>query len=80
MAELFFVLPMEFLQVQYAEKIRLFLEEHFDTIHILTFKERMFPEIEQESCLVYLANKFKEQPYINFKMLRVGFRFSVLLF
>ena len=65
---IFFVLPMEFLQVQYAEKIRLFLEEHFDTIHILTFKERMFPEIEQESCLVYLTNEFKKQPYINFKM------------
>lgn len=65
---IFFVLPMEFLQVQYAEKIRLFLEEHFDTIHILSFKERMFPEIEQESCLVYLTNEFKDQPYINFKM------------
>ncbi len=65
---IFFVLPMEFLQVQYAEKIRLFLEEHFDTIHILIFKERMFPEIEQESCLVYLTNEFKNQPYINFKM------------
>ncbi len=65
---IFFVLPMEFLQVQYAEKIRLFLEEHFDTIHILAFKERMFPEIEQESCLVYLTNEFKNQPYINFKM------------
>ena len=64
---IFFVLPMEFLQVQYAEKIRLFLEEHFDTIHILSFKERMFPEIEQESCLVYLTNEFKDQPYINFK-------------
>ena len=59
---------MEFLQVQYAEKIRLFLEEHFDTIHILSFKERMFPEIEQESCLVYLTNEFKNQPYINFKI------------
>lgn len=65
---IFFVLPMEFLQVQYAEKIRLFLEEHFDTIHILTFKERMFPEIEQESCLVYLTNEFKNHPYIFFKM------------
>ena len=65
---IFFVLPMEFLQVQYAEKIRLFLEEYFDTIHILSFKERMFPEIEQESCLVYLTNEFKNQPYINFKM------------
>lgn len=65
---IFFVLPMEFLQVQYAEGIRIFLEEHFDTIHILTFKEKMFPEIEQESCLVYLTNEFKNQPYINFKI------------
>lgn len=65
---IFFVLPMEFLQVQYAEKIRLFLEEHFDTIHILSFNERMFPEIEQESCLVYLTNEYKNQPYIYFKM------------
>lgn len=65
---IFFVLPKEFLQVQYAEKIRLFLEEHFDTIHILSFKERMFPEIEQESCLVYLTNEFNKQSYINFKI------------
>lgn len=65
---IFFVLPMEFLQVQYAEKIRLFLEERFDTIHILSFKERMFPEIEQESCLVYLTNECKKQPYIHFKI------------
>lgn len=65
---IFFVLPMEFLQVQYAKEIRLFLEEHFDTIHILSFNERMFPEIEQESCLVYLSNEFKNQPYIEFKM------------
>lgn len=65
---IFFVLPMEFLQVQYAEKIRLFLEEHFDTIHILSFKERMFPEIEQESCLVYLTNESRNQSYINFKI------------
>lgn len=65
---IFFVLPMEFLQVQYAEKIRLFLEKHFDTIHILSFKERMFPKIEQESCLVYLTNVSRNQPYINFEM------------
>lgn len=65
---IFFVLPMEFLQVQYAEKIRLFLEEHFDTIHILSFKERMFPEIEQESCLVYLTNELEKQSCIYFKI------------
>ncbi len=65
---IFFVLPLEFLQVQYAEKIRLFLEEHFDTIHILSFKERMFPKIEQEACLVYLTNEHRGQPYISFKI------------
>lgn len=65
---IFFVLPMEFLQVQYAEKIRLFLEKHFDTIHILSFKERMFPKIEQESCLVYLTNELKNESCINFKI------------
>lgn len=46
----------------------MFLEEHFDTIHILSFKERMFPKIEQESCLVYLTNELKKQPCINFKI------------
>jgi len=65
---IFFVLPMEFLQVQYAEKIRLFLEKNFNTIHILTFKERMFPEIEQESCLVYLTNELEQNSYIFFKI------------
>lgn len=65
---IFFVLPMEFLQVQYAEKIRLFLEEHFNTIHILMFKERMFPEIEQESCLVYLTNDLNSKPHISLKI------------
>ncbi|MDE6873004.1 MAG: Eco57I restriction-modification methylase domain-containing protein [Lachnospiraceae bacterium] len=65
---IFFVLPLEFLQVQYAEKIRLFLEERFNVIHILSFKERMFPEIEQESCLVYLTNEMENQPYINFEI------------
>ena len=30
---IFFVLPMEFLQVQYAEKLRSYLESKFNTIH-----------------------------------------------
>ena len=60
----FFVLPTEFLQVQYAEKLRGFLEKKFNTIHILSFEERMFPEIEQEACLVYLTNENQGLPYI----------------
>lgn len=63
----FFVLPTEFLQVQYAEKLRGFLEEKFNTIHILSFEERMFPEIEQEACLVYLANESQGLPYISYR-------------
>ena len=64
---IFFVLPSEFLQVQYAEKLRLFLERQFNTIHILTFSERMFPDIEQETCLVYLTNEKQGLPYIAYK-------------
>lgn len=64
---IFFVLPTEFLQVQYAEKLREFLEKTFNTIHIISFSERMFPEIEQEACLVFLTNEPKELPYISYK-------------
>lgn len=63
----FFVLPTEFLQVQYAEKLRAFLEKTFNTIHILSFSERMFPEIEQEACLVYLTNEPQGLPYISYR-------------
>ncbi len=64
---IFFVLPSEFLQVQYAERLRAFLEKKFNTIHILSFSERMFPEIEQEACLVYLTNEPQELPYISYR-------------
>lgn len=65
---IFFVLPTEFLQVQYAEKLRAFLEKRFNTIHIIAFSERMFPEIEQEACLVYLTNEPQELPYISYRL------------
>ncbi|WP_418531365.1 Eco57I restriction-modification methylase domain-containing protein [Phocaeicola sp.] len=64
---LFFVLPIELLQVQYAEKLRVFLEKNFNTIHILTFDEKMFPEIEQNTCLLYLTNCKEKTPYIDYK-------------
>lgn len=54
---IFFVLPMEFLQVQYAEKLREHLEKKFNTIHIISFRKQIFSEIEQEVCLVYLTNR-----------------------
>lgn len=66
---IFFVLPFEFLQVQYAEKLRGFLETRFNTIEIITFEERVFKEIEQDICLVYLANEQQAKPYIQYTTL-----------
>ena len=64
---IFFVLPMEFLQVQYAEKLRAYLETKFNTIHIISFQKFVFADIEQEVCLVYLTNK-NQQPCILYKI------------
>lgn len=65
---IFFVLPTEFLQVQYAEKLRAHLEEKFNTIHIISFQEAIFTDIEQEVCLVYLSNRTQEEPYILYEI------------
>ena len=59
---------MEFLQVQYAEKLRRYLESKFNTIHIISFEESVFPEIEQDICLVYLTNKINFLPYILYEV------------
>lgn len=66
---IFFVLPFEFLQVQYAEKLRAFLETQFNTIEIITFEERIFEDIEQDICLVYLSNEAQAKPYIQYTTL-----------
>ncbi|GIO40336.1 Eco57I restriction-modification methylase domain-containing protein [Paenibacillus apis] len=63
---IFFVLPFEFLQVHYAEKLRCFLEEKFNLIEITTFKESVFPDIEQDVCLVYLTNKKGIEPIVKY--------------
>lgn len=63
---IFFVLPFEFLQVHYAEKLRAFLETKFNTIEIITFEERVFEGIEQDICLVYLSNEPKAKAYIQY--------------
>ena len=59
---------MEFLQVQYAEKLRSYLESKFNTIHIISFEESVFPEIEQEVCLVYLTNRAVFPPCILYEV------------
>lgn len=65
---IFLVLPMEFLQVQYAEKLRSYLEQKFNTIHIVSFEEAIFPEIEQDVCLVYLTNKTEYPSHILYEI------------
>lgn len=65
---IFFVLPTEFLQVQYAEKLREKLEVLFNTIHIIVFRKAVFQKIEQDVCLVYLSNRSNDTPQIVYKM------------
>ncbi len=67
---LFFVLPFEFLQVQYAEKLRAFLENRFNTIEIVTFEDRLFEDIEQDVCLVYMTNEAEAKPYVQYSTLK----------
>lgn len=43
-----FVIPAELLQVAYAEDLRLYLSNSLSKITLLTFKELVFPDIEQE--------------------------------
>lgn len=52
------VLPAELLQVKYAEQLRLFLTNNLNKITIFTFKELIFPNVEQEVILL-LGEKFK---------------------
>ncbi|MBB6693559.1 Eco57I restriction-modification methylase domain-containing protein [Cohnella xylanilytica] len=63
---IFFVLPFEFLQVHYAEKLRAFLERKFNLIEITTFKESVFPDIEQDVCLVFMTNQQELEPIVRY--------------
>ncbi len=65
---IFFVLPMEFLQVQYAERLREYLEKKFNIIHIIVFQEALFTDIEQDVCLVYLTNKNCVERHIRYEI------------
>ena len=63
---IYFVLPFEFLQVQYAEKLRGFLESKFNYIEITTFRDSVFPKIEQDVCLLYMTNFQNIDPIIKY--------------
>ena len=51
-----FVIPAEILQVAYAEDLRLYLTNHLSKITLITFKQLVFPHIEQE-IIVFIGEK-----------------------
>ena len=51
-----FVIPAEILQVAYAEDLRLYLSNNLDAITLITFKQLVFTDIEQE-VLIFIGEK-----------------------
>ena len=48
-----FVIPAELLQVAYAEELRIFLTKSLDDITVITFKELIFSDVQQETIAFY---------------------------
>ncbi|RMC38536.1 methyltransferase domain-containing protein [Lactobacillus sp. ESL0236] len=48
-----FVIPAELLQVAYAEDLRTFLMSKLDFITVITFKELIFSDVQQETIVLY---------------------------
>lgn len=67
--EIFFVLPFEFLQVDYSVAIRNLLENRFNNIQIFVFEDKVFKDIQQQICLVHLSNS-EIKPYIEYNVIR----------
>lgn len=48
-----FVIPADLLQVAYAEDLRIFLTNHLDNVTIVTFRELIFSDVQQETIVFY---------------------------
>ncbi len=59
-----FVIPAEILQVAYAEDLRFYLSENLANITLLTFRDLVFPDIEQE-IVVFIGEKNTDQKGIR---------------
>ena len=59
-----FVVPAEILQVAYAEELRLYLTNNLAKITLITFKQLVFPDIEQE-VVVFIGEKGQEEKGIR---------------
>jgi hypothetical protein len=51
------VVPMELCHAAYATPLLEFLERSFDTVHFLSFGDRLFPQLNQETLLLLAENK-----------------------
>lgn len=60
-----FVLPMELLVTDYASPIRMFLQERFSRVDIITFEERVFPEALVDAVLVLAEGSGPGSVYIH---------------
>jgi len=58
------VIPAELLQVNYAEEAREYLTSHFSSLMIVTFKDLVFNNIQQEIVII-LAEKRSKHPGIR---------------
>lgn len=55
-----FVLPAEILKVKFGEKIQKALLKSFQRIEVFTFSKNVFPNIEQDTVIIFLYKKSKE--------------------
>ncbi|GAA0780143.1 Eco57I restriction-modification methylase domain-containing protein [Hathewaya limosa] len=68
---IFFVLPLEFLQVNHSKPIRIFLEKKFKAIEIFVFKKSIFETIQQDVCLIYISNRENDiKNYIKYNIVK----------
>lgn len=64
-----YILPFEFLQVEYSKELRNMLEKKFTSIEVFVFEKEVFADIQQKVCLLSLSN-ISNKPYIEYKEIR----------
>ncbi|KEP28205.1 N-6 DNA methylase [Bacillus zhangzhouensis] len=64
------VIPAELLQVAYAEDLRLFLVNNLSRTTVITFKELVFPDVQQE-VVILLGEKDKDKLSTSKSTIRV---------
>jgi adenine-specific DNA methylase len=75
-----FVLPAELLQVSYAKQLRTFLASFFNSIYIISFKELVFPDIQQEVVLLMCEKAKGTFHHINHIEIKNSFDLSSINF